>query len=135
MSRKTYNLTVCHLAYRFCKSSYIQISVNLNDLSQASVRRQSLHNSINTVPQVKSNTICSSSLPFSHLDCDRVKRPSSGWMTVTSITHHYYIINLNLNLNDVNFKNAYLKEKNTERNKIIIMILIIILIMINKLYS
>ena len=49
-------------------------------------------------------------------------------MTVTSITHHYYIINLNLN--DVNFKNAYLQEKNTERNKIIIMILIIIIIMI-----
>ena len=49
-------------------------------------------------------------------------------MTVKSITHHYYIINLSLNLNDVNFKNAYLQEKNTERNKIIIMILIIIII-------
>ena len=28
----------------------------------------------------------------SHLYFDRVKRPSSGWMAVTSITHHYYTI-------------------------------------------
>ena len=28
----------------------------------------------------------------SHLYFDRVKRPSSGWMAVTSITHHYYMI-------------------------------------------
>ena len=28
----------------------------------------------------------------SHLYFDRVKRPSSGWVAVTSITHHYYII-------------------------------------------
>ena len=28
----------------------------------------------------------------SHLYFGRVKRPSSGWMAVTSITHHYYMI-------------------------------------------
>ena len=28
----------------------------------------------------------------SHLYFDRVKRPSSGWMAVTTITHHYYMI-------------------------------------------
>ena len=28
----------------------------------------------------------------SHLYFDRVKRPSSGWMAVTSITHYYYMI-------------------------------------------
>ena len=27
-----------------------------------------------------------------HLHFDRVKRSSSGWMAVTSITHHYYMI-------------------------------------------
>ena len=27
-----------------------------------------------------------------HLCFDRVKRPSSGWMAVTRITHHYYMI-------------------------------------------
>ena len=34
------------------------------NLSQASFRRHSLHNSINTVPQVKSKTICFSSLTY-----------------------------------------------------------------------
>ena len=29
---------------------------------------------------------------FSHLYFDRVIRPSSGWMGVTCITHHYYVI-------------------------------------------
>ena len=29
---------------------------------------------------------------ISHLYFDGVKRPSSGWMAVTSITHHYYMI-------------------------------------------
>ena len=28
----------------------------------------------------------------SHLYFGRLKRPSSGWMAVTSITHHYYMI-------------------------------------------
>ena len=38
-------------------------------------------------PQVKSKTM----LFVSHLYFDRVKRPSSGWVAVTSITHHYYM--------------------------------------------
>ena len=62
--------------------------INMYILSQASFRRHSLHNSINTVPQVKSKTM----FFVSHLNFDPVKRPSSGWMAVISITHHYYMI-------------------------------------------
>ena len=42
---------------------------------------------MNTVPQMKSKTIC---FFVCHLYFDRVKRPSSGWMA--GITHHYYMI-------------------------------------------
>ena len=65
-------------------TKYIYIYI----LSQASFRRHSLHNSINTVPQVKSKTM----FFVSHLNFDPVKRPSSGWMAIISITHHYYMI-------------------------------------------
>ena len=43
---------------------YIYIYIYIYNLSQASFRRHSLHNSINTVPQVKSKTICFSSLIY-----------------------------------------------------------------------
>ena len=67
-------------------TKYIYIYIYI--LSQASFRRHSLHNSINTVPQVKSKTM----FFVSHLNFDPVKRPSSGWMAIISITHHYYMI-------------------------------------------
>ena len=43
-------------------SSFFFLTVLIYNLSQASFRRHSLHNSINTVPQVKSKPICFSSL-------------------------------------------------------------------------
>ena len=55
VSVRTYDIKHLNIQY---------ISIYIYNLSQASFRRHSLHNSINTVPQVKSKTICFSSLTY-----------------------------------------------------------------------
>ena len=68
---------------------FVLYIIYIYNLSQASFRRHSLHNSINAVPQLKSKTICFSSLSYISTVLNGLHQ---GEWPVTSITHHYYMI-------------------------------------------
>ena len=53
--------------YPWCSAGALRAPELRYNLSQASFRRHSLHNSINTVPQVNSKTICFSSLTYIYI--------------------------------------------------------------------
>ena len=54
----------CERLTFFSSPVFKKPGIYIYNLSQASFRRHSLHNSINTVPQVKSKTICFSCLTY-----------------------------------------------------------------------